>query len=95
MSGQGHSEGFNQMRMENGVHHDEILIMDTSVDSATVTACGINSLESVQEETSVNSRTSKSQYAPRSHKSVVQGNPKRVQSPVKFSGNAVSGDKVS
>ncbi|XWS31950.1 hypothetical protein CRYUN_Cryun23aG0119400 [Craigia yunnanensis] len=94
MSGHGHSEGFNQKRMENGVHHDEILIMDSSVDSATVTACEINSLESVREEKSVNSRTCKFQCAPRSHKSVVQGNPKRVQLQTNFSGNAVSRDET-
>ncbi|XWS76785.1 hypothetical protein CRYUN_Cryun01aG0207600 [Craigia yunnanensis] len=90
----GHSEGFNQKRMENGVHHDEILIMDSSVGSATVTAYEINCLELVREEKSVNSRTCKSQYEPRSHKSVVQRHPKRVQLQAESSGKAVSRDKT-
>ncbi|XVF72913.1 hypothetical protein PTKIN_Ptkin12aG0158800 [Pterospermum kingtungense] len=89
----GYSEGFNQKRMENAVHHDEILIMDSGVESATVTAYGINCLESVREERSVNSRACKSQYEPRPHKSVVQRHPSTVQFQAGSSGIAVSRDK--
>ncbi|XP_022770666.1 NAC domain-containing protein 45-like isoform X2 [Durio zibethinus] len=92
MSGQGHSKGFNQQRMENGVRHDEILIMDSTVDSATVTAYENDCHESVREEQSVNSRTCKSQYEPRSHMSVVQRHPTSVELQVKSSGRAVSRD---
>ncbi|XP_022757652.1 NAC domain-containing protein 86-like [Durio zibethinus] len=77
-AGHGQSEGFNQKRMENSFRHDEIHYMNSSVDSATVTAYEINCLESVREENSVNSKTCKSQYEPRSHKSVMQGKEKAV-----------------
>ncbi|XVF33059.1 hypothetical protein REPUB_Repub17cG0135600 [Reevesia pubescens] len=93
-TGHGRSGGFNEKRMENGVHHDDILIMDSSVDSATVTAYEINCLESVQEERSVNSRTCKSRYEPRSHKSVVQRHPRRVQLQGKSLGKTVSRDET-
>ncbi|KAK6239616.1 hypothetical protein QUC31_005085 [Theobroma cacao] len=92
-TGRGRSEGFYQKRMETGFHHDEVLIMDSSVDSATVTAYEINCLESVLEGKSV-TRTCKSQYEPRSHKSVVQGHPRRVQLQGRSSGKAVSRDKA-
>ena len=94
-TGHGHSEGFNQKRMENGFHHDDILIMDSSVDSATVTAYEIDCLKLVREEKSVNSRICKSQYEPRSHKPVVLGHPKRFQLQGKSLGKAESKDKVS
>ncbi|XWS46328.1 hypothetical protein CRYUN_Cryun14cG0055900 [Craigia yunnanensis] len=93
-TGHGHSEGFNQKRMENGFHQDEILIMDSSVDSATVTVYDINCLELVREEKSVNSRTCKSQYEPRSHKPVVQAHLKRFQLQGNSLGKAVSKDKT-
>lgn len=91
----GHSEGLNQRRMETGVHHDEVLIMDSGVESATVTAYEINCLELVQEERSVNSRACKSEYKPISHKSAVLRHPRRVQLQDKSLGKAVSRDKVS
>ncbi|GMI73681.1 hypothetical protein HRI_001037400 [Hibiscus trionum] len=90
----GHSKGLNQKRMETGVHHDDILIMDSGVESATVTAYKINRLESVQEERSVNSRACKSESEPSSHKSVAQRHPRRVQWQGKSSGKAVSRDKT-
>ncbi|XVF22253.1 hypothetical protein REPUB_Repub12eG0157700 [Reevesia pubescens] len=93
-TGHGHLEGFNQKRMENGFRHDEIHYMNSCVDSATFTAYEINCLELVGEEKSVNSRASKSQYEPRSHQSVVQGHPKRVQLQGKPSGKAVSREKT-
>ncbi|XP_021279672.1 protein NTM1-like 9 isoform X2 [Herrania umbratica] len=92
-TGCGHSEGFYQKRMETGFHHDEVLIMDSSVDSATVTAHEINCLESVLEEKSV-TRTCKSQYEPRTCKSVVQEHPRRVKLQGKSLGKAVSRDKA-
>ncbi|KAE8660547.1 NAC domain containing 69-like protein isoform 1 [Hibiscus syriacus] len=88
----GHSEGLNQKRMETGVHHDEILIMDSGVESATVTAYEINGLESVKEERSVISRACKPE--PKSHKSVAQGYPRRVQLQGKSSGKVVSRDRT-
>ncbi|KAL4309424.1 hypothetical protein GQ457_01G054620 [Hibiscus cannabinus] len=90
----GHSKGLNQKRMETGVRHDDILIMDSGVESATVTTYKINRLESVQEERSVISRACKSASEPSSHKSEVQGHPGRVQSQSKSSGEAVSRDKT-
>ncbi|KAH1130289.1 hypothetical protein J1N35_001667 [Gossypium stocksii] len=90
----GHSEGLNQRRMEIGVHHDEVLMMDSGVESATVTAYEINCLELVQEERSVNSRACKSEYEPISHKSAVLRHPRRVQLQDKSLGKAVSRDKT-
>ncbi|KAK9015755.1 hypothetical protein V6N11_006849 [Hibiscus sabdariffa] len=90
----GHSKGLNQKRMETGVRHDDILIMDSGVESATVTTYKINRLESVQEERSVISRACKSASEPSSHKSEVQGHPGRVQWQSKSSGKAVSRDKT-
>ncbi|KAK8494406.1 hypothetical protein V6N12_002354 [Hibiscus sabdariffa] len=89
-----HSGGLNQNRMETGVHHDEILIMGSGVESATVTAYEINSLELVREERSVTSRACKSLSAPRLHKSVAKGHPRTVQLQGKSSGKAVSRDKT-
>ncbi|MBA0848051.1 hypothetical protein Goshw_027442 [Gossypium schwendimanii] len=90
----GHSEGLNQRRMETGVHHDEVLIMDSGVESATVTAYEINLLDLAQEERSVNSRACKSEYKPISHKSAVLRHPRRVQLQDKSLGKAVSRDKT-
>ncbi|KAK8636169.1 hypothetical protein V6N13_004877 [Hibiscus sabdariffa] len=81
-------------RMETGVHHDEILIMGSGVESATVTAYEINSLELVREERSVTSRACKSLSEPRLHKSVAKGHPRTVQLQGKSSGKAVSRDKT-
>ncbi|KAE8662426.1 NAC domain containing 69-like protein isoform 1 [Hibiscus syriacus] len=75
----GHSERLNQNRLETGVHHDEILMMDSRVESATVTACEINCLESVKEERPVISRAGKSESKPRSNKLVAQGQTGFVQ----------------
>ncbi|XVE77365.1 hypothetical protein DITRI_Ditri13aG0056400 [Diplodiscus trichospermus] len=101
-TGPRHSERFSLQRMENGYHHDEILIMHPSV---PVTE---NEIKMVREEKSVNSRTCKSQYepgshlsapksqyGPRCHVSVKQGQPKRVQLQGKSSGEVVSRDTVS
>ncbi|GMJ00988.1 hypothetical protein HRI_003768100 [Hibiscus trionum] len=85
----GHSEGLNQKRMETGVHHDEILIMGSGVESATVTAYEINCLELVRDERSVISRACKSLSEPR-----LQGHPRRVQLQGKSSGKEVPGDKT-
>ncbi|TYI19290.1 hypothetical protein ES332_A07G155300v1 [Gossypium tomentosum] len=90
----GHSEGLNQRRMETGIHHDEVLIMDSGVESATVTAYEINCLELVQEERSVNSRACKSEYEPIFHKSAVLRHPRRVRLQDKSLGKAVSRDKT-
>ncbi|KAE8708676.1 NAC domain containing 69-like protein isoform 1 [Hibiscus syriacus] len=72
----------------------QILIMDSRVESATVTAYEINCLESVKEERSVISRACKSESKPRSHKLVAQGHTRRVQLQGKSSGKAVSRDKA-
>ncbi|XVE77362.1 hypothetical protein DITRI_Ditri13aG0056300 [Diplodiscus trichospermus] len=93
-TGPGHSERFNLKRMENGFHQDEILIMGSSCCSTTVTYNEINSLEVVREEKSVDSRTCKSQYEPRSHTSVMQGQHETFHVQGKSSGEAISRDKA-
>ncbi|KAA3458839.1 NAC domain-containing protein 30-like [Gossypium australe] len=96
ISGRGHAqgEGLNQRRMETGVSNDDVLIMDSGVESATVTAYEINCHEPVQEERSVYSRACKSEYEPINYKSAVPRHPRRVQLQDKSLGKAVSRDKA-
>ncbi|XVE77359.1 hypothetical protein DITRI_Ditri13aG0056200 [Diplodiscus trichospermus] len=72
----------------------EEILMDSSIYSETVEGKQINCLDVVREEKSVNSRTCKPRYKPRSHKSVVQRQPRKIRLQIKSLGKAISRGKA-
>ncbi|GLT34251.1 hypothetical protein SLA2020_087750 [Shorea laevis] len=88
------SEGFWQNPMENEFNYEDILIFDTaSNDSAAGTSYRRNSHESAQKDTSITTRTFKSQYQPRSTP-LTEKAPRNIQLQSGFSSkNAVPRDK--